>query len=653
MSDETTANGQMLTFNGVNGATGTYLLPPLSTQELAKIAQGDPLDEQHVRDLKNRHRLSTQAHLGVKEGVDPKQLSQTGWGVIFAHEDQEQLPALKEALGELLDFRREQAGDLYKEYSGVDAYRPGESKTKFLARHGVGPGPADPEKVPYYLLIVGDPEKIPYRFQYQIDVQYAVGRVHFETLESYARYARSVVNMERGESVLPRTATFFGVKNKDDQATLLSADHLVRPLAKMLAKDQKDNLWSVQTVLGSKAKKSALGALLGGDQTPALLFTASHGMGFPNGDSRQLPHQGALLCQDWPGPSKWQKTIPEDHYFSADDVGEDARLLGLLAFHFACYGAGTPRLDDFSHQAYREPVEIAPHPFIARLPQRLLSHPKGGALAVVGHVERAWGYSFMWERAGEQLAVFESTMKRLMEGHPVGSALEYFNERYAELSTVLSAELEEIEFGKTPDDMELAGMWTANNDARSYVILGDPAVRLQVSEQAPADRERPTITAVTVTASDATAETARKAAVVAAAEAELLDAAAIDYGLTDSLREARIRLTNSVQKFAEKLGQTLEKAIDDATTLEVYTYVSQDMAQVTRDLPQTAQLRAFTRVRIDGDTEVCVPERSGEIDDDLWSIHLDMVRQAQENRAEMIKTAASAATGLLEALKII
>ncbi|HYN22998.1 MAG TPA: toll/interleukin-1 receptor domain-containing protein [Thermoanaerobaculia bacterium] len=466
---------KLLTFNGVNGATGTYGLPPMTGEELSRFLRGEEKPE-NLAELRFRRQQKDSRHFGVKEGVDPKRLDQAGWGVIFAHDAD---PEVREALAPLLDLRREQAGDLFRVYEKAGGYRPDEAKGKFLARHGVGPGPADPAKVPYYLLVVGSPEAIPYRFQSQLDVQYAVGRLHFDRVDDYANYAASVVAAETGKVTLPRRMTFFGVENPGDAATRLSSQGLVAPLLAALGAARPD--WKLSALLKDEATKANLARLLGGGETPALLFTASHGMEFPLGDSRQRPHQGGLLCGDWPGPEAWRGPIPQDFYFAGDDLAAGAALQGLMTFHFACYGAGTPRLDDFAQQAFKDRAAIAPEAFLAALPTTLLGHPRGGALAVVGHVERAWGYSFHWQGAGAQTTAFESALTRLLDGHPVGSAMEYLNERYAELSTVLADQLEEIEFGAAADPYELAGLWTANNDARGYAILGDPAVRLPVA----------------------------------------------------------------------------------------------------------------------------------------------------------------------------
>lgn len=131
--------------------------------------------------------------------------------------------------------------------------------------------------------------------------------------------------------------------------------------------------------------------------------------------------------------------------------------------------------------------------------------------------------------------------------------------------------------------------------------------------------------------------------------ASAAEPAAVDFGLLDSLKAGQASVTEATQKFIQKLGEYLSAALDDATSLEVRTYVSEDIGTVTYEKGEfsgSARLRAMTRVNIDGDSLVCVPEAAGELDTAVWGVHLDMLRQAQESRAELLKTIVSAASGL-------
>ena len=632
----------LIYFNGVNGATGDYLTPPMPLAQLAKIARGERLSPEETQELKAWRQLRSVQPFPVKEGVDPDDLAQAGWGVIFAFEDGDAIPAIKEALAPLLALRREQAGDRYREFVGPDAYRPGETKRAFLERHGVGPGPVDPDVMPYYLLIVGSPERIPFRFQYQLDVQFAVGRIHFDALDGYAAYAQSVAAAANGAIKRPRRAAFFGVRNPGDPATKLGADELVQPLAQKLAGGEDG--WRVDAILAEEATKARLARLMGGDDTPAILFTESHGMAFPKDDLRQPRHQGALLCQDWPGPRAWGRPITEAHYFSADDLSVDANPQGLITFHFACFSAGTPRMDDFSYAAFKTPEAIAPKAFLAPLLRSLTGHPKGGALAAIGHVERAWAFSFMWGGAGRQIEVFNSALRAMMAGRPVGAAMDHFNLRYAELATDLSSALDDIHFGAKVDDADLAGLWTAHNDARSYIIVGDPAVRVAVA----GDDEEPASAPIEITTRTTPAPTA---APLQPSAAEM--AAVADFGLMDDVREAQRKLVNALETLANRLGEAIQDAVSEVSALEVKTFVSDDLESTGPDGKPQGKLRAYTRIEFDGDTVVYVPERRGAVNERLWQIHMDTVKQAQENRNEMLKAAVAAAASLLDALKTL
>ena len=153
-----------------------------------------------------------------------------------------------------------------------------------------------------------------------------------------------------------------------------------------------------------------------------------------------------------------------------------------MAFLFACYGAGTPAHDTFLTERGRGPVPIAEQSFVAALPQRLLSHPAGGALAVLGHVERAWGYSIRPPGVGAQIQPFRNLIGRILSGEPVGHATKDLSDKYATLSSELLAKLDETQPDRRPSDMELAWLWIERNDAQNYIVLGDPAVRSRACE---------------------------------------------------------------------------------------------------------------------------------------------------------------------------
>jgi hypothetical protein len=469
------ADDQGCVFNGIDGATGEYLMPPSTPRRLAELARREPrLGSTASRGASRGAPAPRGRDRGVEEDVDARDLAQTGWAVVFAPSIDGEV---REALQPLLDWRRGQASRLREGRYRETDYRVGESKSDFLSRHGIAPGPAVADRLPYYLLLVGEPEEIPFELQYLLDVQYGVGRLAFDTADEYERYARTVVAAESGQVRRPRTATFFAPRHDGDHPTALSAEHLAAPLAAGFARNRPD--WSVQTAVADEATKARLGQVLAADAAPALLFSAGHGLCFHAGDDRQASLQGSLICQDWPGPGR---PIAAEHFFAADDVADDARIAGLIAFHFSCFGAGTPRLDGFPEPLYGQ-RQIAPRAFLSRLAARLLAHPRGGAQAVVGHVDRAWSWSFSG-LGGEWPTlrpVFENTLKRLANGYPVGYAMEYFNSCYADLAATLAEEIGQSGAGdESSGDERLAQLWTGRNDARNYAVLGDPAVRLAV-----------------------------------------------------------------------------------------------------------------------------------------------------------------------------
>jgi hypothetical protein len=456
---------------------GSYLKQPSSLEEVGRLVEGWTLgkDETNARRKRDKLEGASQRPLLPSHKVNVNDLSQTGWAVIFAEGID---PAVREALAPLLDQRKKEATGLlptgYRELSGELAYRTDDSREDFLNRWKLGAGAVvAPGKLPYYLLLVGSPREIPFEIQYELAIDYAVGRLWFDTPEEYARYAHTVMEIEARPSGPHRHAALFGTAHEGDPATQASARTFVKPLGETLRQEYPD--WNIEMILGAQATKPSLTSLLA-QRPPSLLFTASHATLLGKGDPRQRELQGALVCEGWqPGTGVGSKDL-----FAAADLPSGADLQGLMAFLFACSSAGTPDQDDF-YSFTEDDFLGADEPFLSRLPQRLLTQ---GAAAVIGHVDRVWMASFLYDQDREEtgdIEVFKETARFLLDGYRAGHAIGPMTRRHASLSAgVLDQQLRLLR--QQPVDRKWLGdLWLRSNDARNYLLLGDPAARLSVT----------------------------------------------------------------------------------------------------------------------------------------------------------------------------
>lgn len=453
-------------FSGIDGATGEYLRPPTGSRRPRRCG----------------------ARRGAGCEVDRARLDEAGWGVVLGSDVTGEQ---REALRPLLDLRRAQAGGLYRE---IDWVRADDSARRFLERFSVVSGPHDPRRMPYYVLLVGQPGDLPFRFQHSLDVPCAVGRLAFDTADEYARYADAVVAHEKGGALDQARALVFAPQHDNDHATSVATSKLAEPLVRALS-SIRDSRWTLRAQLGQDATQRRLLRALGGDQTPQVLFFIGHGLAFFPDDPRQAALQGAMVAAEWPGRTREnrpRRAPREGEYVSADHIRSASSLRGAVVFSVSCFSAGTPELDSYERWISGHSVRRADRPFVAPLAQRLLG--RHGALAVVGHVDAALLDGFLWPGVGGHTRTFEMAARELMAGHTVGMAMESFTLRYMHLRVLLGEALESNDAWPSsaaplpapvpvrPLSADEGALWVAGNDARGYVVLGDPAVRINVAQ---------------------------------------------------------------------------------------------------------------------------------------------------------------------------
>jgi hypothetical protein len=303
----------------------------------------------------------------------------------------------------------------------------------------------------------------------------------------------------------------------------------------------------------------------------------SHGLGPPRrrpwSPAEAREHQGAM-------------SFGAEGALAGRDLSSAPFLPGGLWIYFACFGAGTPRTSAYHHWldmlARHGMAELGPVSatlrgldetggFVSGLAKAALANPDG-PLAILGHVDLVWSYSYEELRVGDDRRVtgsnrslnFFHVMSKLVAGERAGAAALALRLQLAAVSAELTGHYDRAQragaiAGAAPaDGLALGNLWMLHQDLLGYALLGDPAVRLALASRGAGE-------ASTRTASPAGAPEVR----ATGRPVNEGEGGAIDAGALDRLERAAIAIAggDSPGVVGAQLGMPRSEAAEAA---EVY-----------------------------------------------------------------------------------
>jgi hypothetical protein len=366
----------------------------------------------------------------------------------------------------------------------------------------------DEARRPRYLLILGDLDGVSLDTQQVLAQDGLPGRLACATDDGYGAYVAKVLAWQRAPARQDRARALFYTVHDGTSATAAGHTKLIQPCHDRCARTARDKARafpaSAVELLGAPSPDPDELLALAAARDPSVLLSMSHGLGPPRrrpwSPAEARAHQGAM-------------SFGEEGALEPRDLAAQPFLPGGLWIYFACFGAGTPHASAYRHwldmlaqhgmtglgpvSATLRGLDQGGGGFVSGLAKAALANPDG-PLAVLGHVDLAWSYSYEELRvAGDQRVTgtnrslnFFHLMAKLVAGERAGAASLALKLQQASVSAELTAHYDRCKRagaaeGATPAErLALGNLWMLHQDLLGYALLGDPAVRLPLGGRA-------------------------------------------------------------------------------------------------------------------------------------------------------------------------